>query len=464
MQGNILVPLVMFGWLPLVLYIFSRYAPQRALLISFVIAWLFLPQAGLAIPVIPDYGRITATCYGVILATMIFDVQRFAKFRYTALDIPITIWCLCPAVSSLTNDLGPYDALVSTLEQIWSWGLPYFLGRIYLNDFSGLRQLAMAVFIGGLVYVPLCVIESRLSLSIHLVVYGFQHPSQTFIFAVRYGGYRPSVFLESGLMLGVWLMWAALSAVVLWRTKNLPPRMWNLPTGFWVWIILFTFAIQRSTGAYILFMLGLLIMFLARWLRLLFPLWVIYIIVIAFVTSSAMGVFPQQDVITFMSQIFEEDRIRSVAFRFINEEFLGEKARQRWLFGWGGFGRNRVYNEYGEDISVTDSLWIIVFGVYGIVGLLSCFGTLLVPTFAFVWRYPARMWSNPIVAPAAAMAVSVVLYAFDCVLNAMINPIFTLTAGGIVGVVANPNPIGIVPKLRNRMPPASNPQMGQTAP
>jgi hypothetical protein len=460
MQGNILVPLVMFGWLPLVLYIFSRYPPQRALLISFVIAWLFLPQASLAIPIVPDYGRITATCYGVLLGTLIFDVQRLAKFRYSWIDIPITVWCLCPVISSLTNDLGPYDAFVTTLEQIWSWGLPYFLGRIYLNDFSGLRQLAVAVFIGGLVYVPLCIIESRLSLSIHLVVYGFQHPSQTFLFAIRYGGYRPSVFLESGLMLGVWLMWAALSAVVLWRTKNLPPRMWNLPTGFWVGVILFTFAIQRSTGAYILFLLGLLIMFLARWLRITLPLWIIYAIIIAFVTYSAIGAFPRKEVIAFMSQFFEAERIQSVEFRFMNEEILGEKARQRWLFGWGGFGRNRIYNELGEDITVTDSLWIIVFGVNGIVGLISCFGTLLLPPLAFVWRYPARLWSHPLAAPAAAMAVSVVLYAFDCVLNAMINPLFTLTAGGIAGIVMNPNPIGVLPKVRTRIQPVSNPQMG----
>jgi hypothetical protein len=118
------------------------------------------------------------------------------------------------------------------------------------------------------------------------------------------------------------------------------------------------------------------------------------------------------------------------------EEILGEKARQRFLFGWGDSGGNRVYNEYGKDISVTDSLWIIAFGVNGAVGLVSLFSSLLLPVIVFcVFKYPARTWSNPKVAPAAALGVALTMYVFDCVLNAMTNPIFALIAGGISGLV-----------------------------
>lgn len=43
MGGNALVPIVMFGWIPVVFYIFLRYPAQRAVIISFIFAWLFLP-------------------------------------------------------------------------------------------------------------------------------------------------------------------------------------------------------------------------------------------------------------------------------------------------------------------------------------------------------------------------------------------------------------------------------------
>lgn len=52
----------------------------------------------------------------------------------------------------------------------------------------------------------------------------------------------------------------------------------------------------------------------------------------------------------------------------------------------------------------------------------------------FCIRYPARLWLHPMVAPAAALAVCLTLYMFDSVLNAMVNPIFMLAAGGLATV------------------------------
>jgi hypothetical protein len=141
---------------------------------------------------------------------------------------------------------------------------------------------------------------------------------------------------------------------------------------------------------------------------------------------------------------------QSLQFRFDNEEILGLKARQRIAFGWGGFSRNRVFNELGEDISVTDSMWIIAFGVYGVLGLISLTVSILLPVLAFCVRYPARTWSNPAIAPAAALAVCVCLYMLDSVLNAMVNPIFMLAAGGLAGIAIQPRKAP-VPQLTRQL-------------
>ncbi|MFM7576748.1 MAG: O-antigen ligase domain-containing protein, partial [Microcystaceae cyanobacterium] len=119
------------------------------------------------------------------------------------------------------------------------------------------------------------------------------------------------------------------------------------------------------------------------------------------------------------------------------------KAQERMLFGWGGWGRNRIfdYNSQGElvDMSVTDSQWIITFGINGVFGLASLTTSLLLPVFLFaVKRYPAKTWFHPKVAPSAVLGVCLTLFVFDSLLNVTFNPTFPLICGGLSGLVAKP--------------------------
>ncbi|MGE5659185.1 MAG: O-antigen ligase domain-containing protein [Actinomycetota bacterium] len=430
-----LVPIVMYGWIPLVLYLFIRYPAQRAIVASFIIAWLFLPLATYKLPGIPPYTKMSATCYGILLSTVMYDVTRFTSFKLGWLDLPMLIWCCCPFVSSLTNDLGAYDGFSSTFSQVVTWGVPYFLGRVYLNNLTGMRLLAVGTFVGGLVYVPFCLYETRMSINLHKVLYGFNSPASDFLISLRYGGYRPSVFMDSGLMLGVWMMAATLMGIWLWYTGVLK-QMWGISVSWLLGVLIVTFILVKATGAYVLLLLSLLILFTAKKFRTAFPLYLLIAGISYYIFLGAIGEFPGKEIVNTMSQVFSKERVESVQFRFENEVILGDKARERILFGWGGFGRNRVFDETGKDISVTDSLWIIAFGTNGIVGLSSLFGSLLLPVFSFcTLRYPPRLWTHPKVAPAAALAVALTMYALDCILNAMTNPIFALISGGLSGIV-----------------------------
>jgi len=426
-----LIPLAMFGFIPVVFYLFVRFPAQRAVIISFVAAWLFLPQASYPIPSLPPYTKISAACYGILLGTLIYDTPRLTSFKPGWLDVPMLIYCLCPIVSQVTNGGSPISP---TVNQIVTWGLPYLLGRLYVGNLDGLRQLAIGVFAGGLAYIPFTLIEGVKGPILHQMIYGvnaFEDWGQ----ARRLGGWRPVVFMQHGLMVGVWMMTAALVGVWLWQTGVLKKFMGrNIKTL--AIILTIAFFLCRSTGAYSLFVMGLLVLFSAKWFRTSLPLLFIIGYIVFYLYMAASGQFSSKDVIDFITQIFGEERAASLKFRFDNEEILGEKARQRFLFGWGDSGGNRVYDAYGKDISVTDSLWIISFGFHGAVGLVSLFSSLLLPVIVFcVFKYPARTWSNPKVAPAAALGVALTMYVFDCVLNAMTNPIFAMIAGGISGLV-----------------------------
>ena len=352
------------------------------------------------------------------------------------------IWCVCPFASSVSNGLGLYDGLNATLTQVANWGLPYFLGRLYLGNLSGMRMLASEILKGGALYIPLCLYEGRMSPQLHRMVYGyFAHPSGISQ-SIRYGGYRPNVFMQHGLMVGMWMMAVALIAVWLWKAKTFK-EIWGMSLDWLVWVFLFVMIWCRSTGAYFYMLLGVGTLFSAKWLRTSLLLLFVIVCLSYYLYAGATGTFAGDEVVAWVSETVNPDRAQSLAFRFNNEEILGEHARERMMFGWGGWGRNRVY-EYNwagelEDTTVTDSLWIIAFGVNGVVGLASLTASLLLPVVCFcLFRYPASTWFNPLVAPAAAQAVVLALFMLDSVLNNMYNPVFTLIAGGLSGIALNP--------------------------
>ena len=75
-----------------------------------------------------------------------------------------------------------------------------------------------------------------------------------------------------------------------------------------------------------------------------------------------------------------KDRASSLLVRVQNEDRLLAKANEKPFFGWGEWGRNRVYSaEWSIDISITDGGWIIYYGVFGWLGYLALFDLFTVP-------------------------------------------------------------------------------------
>jgi hypothetical protein len=434
-----LVPLTLFGFLPLVLYLFNRFPGQRAVVVSFVAGYLFLPQPGFLgkfpiVPGLPPYDKISALSYCVLIAIILLDSGRLSSFQPGWIDLPMLTWCLCPIAAQMANGLSPISP---TTAQILTWGVPYFIGRIYFNDLAGMRQLAVGIFAGGMVYVPLCLLEMRIAPTLHLRLYGY-HARVDFAQTMRYGGYRPTVLLEHGLWVGVWMMAATLLGILLWRTTIIK-KLWNYPMSWLVPVLFVTFILVKSTGAYLYLAIGIGIWFTSRWLRTALPLLLLSVAISIYLYLGATGELyriPQVNAFLVASENTDNDRSASVAFRIGNEKLLAAKAQQRMIFGWGDSGGNRIYDETGKDISVTDSLWIIAYGLQGVVGLISFTAMLLLPSLGFVFlRYPPSTWSNRKVAPAVGLALILVLYLLDSILNAMICPVFMLASGGLAGLV-----------------------------
>ena len=203
-DGNIFVHIAMFGWIPIVMMLFNKLDARLAVASAFVGGWMFLPVASYHISGLPSYNKITATCVVILAGAYIYDKERFSQFHFSAADIPMILWCTSPFFSSFVNDLGVHDGLSQAMYQSISWGIPYFIARIYFKDASSIKILALSIFIGCVVYIPFCWFEMIMSPQLHRLTYGY-HQSD-FIQTLREGGgFRPMVYMDHGLMTSMWM-------------------------------------------------------------------------------------------------------------------------------------------------------------------------------------------------------------------------------------------------------------------
>jgi hypothetical protein len=428
----------MFGWIPVVLAIFKRKPPEQAVLIAFMGAWLLLPEAEYELSGIPDYTKMSATCLGILGACLLFDGKRLQQIRLQGYDVPLLLWCFSPLPSSLSNGLGLYDGLAQSLDQVFTWGLPYLIGRLYFTDPLSLRTLAFAIVIGGLCYVPLCLIEIRMSPQLHRLVYGY-HQHQ-FAQSIRAGGFRPTVFMEHGLMVGMWMATSSLLAVWLWALQGLRrlsvPKIGSIDFVGPLLMLLATTVLCKSYGALALLCAGLALLFASHTLRTRAFLAALLLVPPLYCVTRSTGTFDGRGLVAAAGSV-DLERAESLAFRLHNEDLLVEKALQRPAFGWGGWSRARVYDWQGEDISTTDGQWIVALGDRGVFGLAMLFCALLTPALRTFSNAPVARWRHPGVGAGVGLAMVLVLYAVDSLLNSMKNPVFVLIAGALNATAAN---------------------------
>ncbi len=146
----------------------------------------------------------------------------------------------------------------------------------------------------------------------------------------------------------------------------------------------------------------------------------------------AANLFPTTSILEVASSI-DADREQSLQFRFANEDELLAHAWDRFSFGWGRFGRNRVFDdETGDDISVTDGRWIITMGVFGFVGFLAEFGLLALPIVraAQALKFAASPRDEIFL---AALALILAINMIDLLPNSSISPWTWLLAGALLG-------------------------------
>src|SRR6185295_15545035 len=193
--------------------------------------------------------------------------------------------------------------------------------------------------------------EMRFGPTLHKILFGYIQ--QTFREAKRWGGYRPTVFLQHGLAVGMFMCTAALVAIWTWRSRAIQ-NIYSIPMGLVAVAIAVTAVLCKSTGAILLLVGALGVMWASVKLRSKALLVCLVISAPIYMGVRTLGLWSGQQLVNLTADYIGADRAESLAMRIRNEDRLVGKALERPVFGWGRFGRNHIIDTETGKHTVTD--------------------------------------------------------------------------------------------------------------
>lgn len=427
-------------WPLVALYLFSRLSVTQAILWTIVGGYLLLPaELDIKFKMIPVFNKETIPNLAALLGCAIY-ARRRPKFFYQlgAAELLLIVILIGPFITSLLNGdtirigktvlpgVGAYDA-GSNLMSEFMFILSFFIGRQFLRDPDANIQILRVMVIAGLAYSLPMLFELRMSPSLSDWIYGYYARSINTEF--KASGFRPVVFLENGLALALFTMMCTAAAAALWRVRQ---QVWRWPSGSVTGYLAAMLVLCKTLGA---LTYGLVAVPLVRWASPRAQLRVACILVTIASTYPVLrvaGLVPTA-AIDNAARIISVDRADSLETRFENEDKLLNRAWERPWFGWGRYGRSRVYDGWlGGDSSITDGYWIITLGQFGLIGFLGTFGLLAWPVYraAGALRFARDMREAVCL---SALALIVAFNICDLLPNASNSPMLWLFTGALLG-------------------------------
>lgn len=438
---NAIATLALIIWPLASVMIFRALPLNRALVASLLVAYLFLPPppAGFDFPLLPPLSKDTIPNLVVVVICLLLAKEPIQWLPASAIGkVLVLIFVLAPFVTVLTNQEPVFfgraglpglrfrEAVAICLQQAL-FVAPLLLARHFLYREQDQRDVMLALVIAGLVYSLPALLEIRLSPQLNLWIYGyFQH---SFEQTIRFGGYRPLVFLYHGIWLAFFLMTAALAALALMRAERSRSAYGYAAAAVYLLIVLF---LCKSAGALLFAAAFAPVVALMGQRFMLHTACLLAFVALAYPALRGADMVPVDEMLAVAEEI-SADRAASLEFRFDNESILLDRAYEKPLFGWGSWGRNHVLNPITGTIeTVTDGRWIIAIGMFGWLGFLAEFGLLSLPIFIMWWR-GIRGEKGDLSPFAGPIALMLAINLIDLIPNATITPVTFLLAGTLLG-------------------------------
>jgi hypothetical protein len=438
MNGNWVAAIAILAW-PIVAIAFYRMkSPVEATVWTILAALLLLPSGfAIKLPMIPAIDKNSVPNICAFSGCLFLAPRRRQGSGLGLVELLALMLVAGPVVTSAFNNdtivigervlpgVGYYDGISALLSQLLIF-IPFLLGRRVFRNPQATETTIRCLAIAGLFYSLPILLEVRLSPQLSNWIYGL-FPSG-FNTEVRYGGYRPVVFMQNGLVVAFFVTTALLAAAAIWRVGD---RIMPLPPAGAAAYLGLVVLLCKSAGALVYAIFG---GFFVRYVKPRAQLRLALLLAcigLSYPILRITDLFPDKFLVKAAESV-DEERAQSLQVRFDQERQLLDHASERFFFGWGRYGRNRVYEESGKDSSITDGEWIETVGQFGIIGFLAEFGLLAWPvfkvsrTFKFVGTERDRVFL-------ATLALLVALGIIEQLPNASISPWSWLLAGSLLG-------------------------------
>lgn len=438
-MGNEIAYAALAIWPIIAIRLYQTKTVQVATLWTILGGFMFLPvRTEVDLPLIPPLGKDSIPVLSALLGCWFVKKRsiRFFANRGLLKSLVFLFFAIPFITTELNSDrvfvsgwvlpgLTHHDALSLLLRQ-FLFIAPFFIGRRFFRTYEDQFTMFKVLVIAGLFYSLLMLFEIRMSPQLHKWIYGyFPH---SFGQQRRFDGFRPMVFMGHGLWVSFFTVVVLSSSMVLWKNKAKISRFSPAIVSYYLIIVL---VLCKSIASILYGALAFIVIKNSPKIQLRFAA-ILVILALLYPTMSILKIFPHQKIVEIAFS-FDASRAQSIEFRFENEEALLEHARKRFFFGWGGWGRNRVYNEdTGVDETVTDGRWIITFGQLGWLGFIAEFG--LLSMVVFLANIASKLIkSKKELALLAAHAFLVGLIMIDQLPNATLEPWLWLLAGILLG-------------------------------
>lgn len=446
--------------------------PDVAVVLLFLVPYLILPPL-ILLPITSSLDKYTVPSMAALLIMRCKYGPMKLRPNSRTIKILILMLIISPVLTYFFNRDSVFlphriipglaiNDIVNTEFHNFCWKyVPILLGFAWLSDPKSHTKLLGIISVSGLIYSIPMLWEVRMSPQLNSRIYGF-FPGG-FDQSIRAGGFRPVVFLEHGLRVAVFFFMSITAATAIYRENSDTGEKKNTERK-WRFISLYksiksvmaiykkNTGLNKSAGSHLglkLFYMVIVMLLCKTWSALIYTaiaqalifftkprVWIRFSVIVltlvfVFPYVRSAGWIPTQQLSNFFSQ-YSSERSDSLQYRFDNEDLLLHRANARPLTGWGGWGRNRVYNSLGQDVSVTDGEWIILYGTAGWIGYIAGFGLILFPAL-LVSRKISSKQDMEIPISTAGIFIILAFNMLDLIPNSSITPITYLLSGALLG-------------------------------
>ena len=422
-------------------FLFRMCSLRLAIVSNFLGGWAILPGADFSSPRAPFPYWILPVClpstnfltkatvlsFTATAGMLLFHRSEIRKLELGTTNLAFLLLCFAPILSSVANHLSPLTAIYGATYFFFAWIIPFYLGVFYFYDRDSLLLLAKAVVLAGAAYIPICLVEALSGPRIYSRIYGYE-PFQ-WIGAQRYFGFRPVGLLEDGNQLGIWMASAAfvaLAASVLQiriRVLNIPPK--------WFALALVAVTLMCQSIASIL-ALGVALLFVLSYKRIPLRITLTALLcgILFFTSLQLLHIVHWRElglnnpVARSIANSLSRVGRGSFAWRLRRDESQSSIVMRDPLFGSGEWNWWR-----GGGIRPWD-IWMLVAGMYGIVGVLAVALLLLMPVILAVW-YPFSQKTSDGDAIVLVLIGPLVITLLDSLMNGAIILPYLLIAGAL---------------------------------